>query len=298
MKNYLGQKITKLYVSLTEKCNLNCRYCMPEPGAACQTEEKVLSREEITRLVKIAAGLGIQELVITGGEPTLCEDLEELIIKWKQIDGIERITLLTNGVTLYERLAELKKAGLDEVWIHLDTTQTHQYKRITRGKVSSMVPLQAVWRAVSLDFPTRIVCVLQEELGDEVRVLAGIAKQYPVGIDFTELLPVCWGHDGNFLSKEKAFHCLKISHPDLKKEENEDPFYETYRSRDLKGSIRFTGMDPLEPDRFEPYLHMMSDGLLKMGIGDQQGCELGNRLRQGESDVQLKAAMRAWIAER
>ena len=134
-----GRLHDNLRLSVTDRCNIRCFYCMPEDGVKFQPREQLLSFEEIERFVRVAVTLGVRKLRITGGEPLLRKDLPQLIRMLAAIDGIEDMALTTNGVLLRAQAQELYDAGLRRINVHLDTLDRERFKTITRrddfGKV-------------------------------------------------------------------------------------------------------------------------------------------------------------------
>jgi cyclic pyranopterin phosphate synthase len=127
------RNITYLRVSVTDRCNLRCVYCMPEGGIDLINKEEILSIEEIVEVIKVGAELGIQKIRITGGEPLVRKGIVDLVQMINQIKGIREITMTTNGILLPKFAEDLKNAGLNRVNISLDTVSQTQYSRITRG---------------------------------------------------------------------------------------------------------------------------------------------------------------------
>ncbi|MFQ3573548.1 MAG: GTP 3',8-cyclase MoaA, partial [Thermodesulfovibrionales bacterium] len=125
--------IDYLRISITDKCNLRCIYCMPEEGIKLYNHEEILSYEEITRIVKVAVGLGVKKIRITGGEPLVKKDLSFLISSLNSIVGVVDISMTTNGTLLKRFAKELFDAGLKRVNVSLDTFKPDRYKQITRG---------------------------------------------------------------------------------------------------------------------------------------------------------------------
>ena len=132
MLDQYRRNIHYLRVSVTDRCNLRCRYCMPADGVQWMEHDAILSYEQIVRLVRLAAGLGIDTVRLTGGEPLVRKGLDRLVWALKAIPNIRTVTLTTNGVLLAEQLPALCKAGLDGVNISLDTLDRAQYAAITR----------------------------------------------------------------------------------------------------------------------------------------------------------------------
>jgi len=132
MYDQFGRNIRYLRVSVTDRCNLRCRYCMPEEGVEWVDHSSILSYEQIVRLVRLAAGLGVEKVRLTGGEPLVRKGLAGLVKELKSIDGIRTVSLTTNGVLLAEQLPGLLEAGLDGVNLSLDTLDRAQFASLTR----------------------------------------------------------------------------------------------------------------------------------------------------------------------
>ena len=128
-----GRMHDYLRISVTDRCNLRCVYCMPEEGMEFEWDEKLLTFEEITEVVRVLAGLGVRKLRLTGGEPLVRKNLEQLIGMLSQIPGIEDIALTTNGIYFASR-AERRVAGLTRVNISLDSLKADRFSLITRGQ--------------------------------------------------------------------------------------------------------------------------------------------------------------------
>ncbi|MCD8109964.1 MAG: radical SAM protein [Clostridiales bacterium] len=267
---------------------------MPEEGIICKTKDETLDNREIVRFVKIVGSLGVRHITLLGGEPLLKENFTELLRELKTLPEIEKISVLSNGTLLYSELEKLRDAGLDEIAIHLDATQSHLYKRLTRGKISSAEVLKAIWKGVSLDMPVRIFCVLQEAVADEIPILAGLAKQYSLSVDFSELLPIRWDHEADFFSSKQAIEKLKISYTDLCPDGKpaEDGIWESYQSGRLKGRIRFLSKGGEAPFYF---LYLSCDGKLAKGIGENERLDVRRLLRNDLSDAEIKRSVRRVI---
>ena len=132
MIDKLNRKIEYMRISVTDRCNLRCVYCMPEEGIENISHEEILSYDEIIRICKCIANLGIKKIKITGGEPLVRKDIIDLIKEIKGIDGIDEVTITTNGVLLYEMADKLYEAGIDAVNISLDTLNRDKFIKITR----------------------------------------------------------------------------------------------------------------------------------------------------------------------
>ena len=132
MLDKFGRNIDYLRISVTENCNLRCIYCVDENSIMSSCNKDTLSDEEIYKIVKECASLGIRKIRITGGEPLVRKNIEDLVYKLKSIDGIKEIYITTNGVLLKDKIEELKKNGLTGVNISLDSLKENRFKKITK----------------------------------------------------------------------------------------------------------------------------------------------------------------------
>ena len=200
MQDRMGRTIDYLRISITDRCNLRCRYCMPGEGICWRPMEEILTYEEITEFCRIASGLGITKVKITGGEPLVRRGCPDLIRALKDIPGIRQVTMTTNGVLLSEYLRELLDAGLDAVNISLDSLRPDVYEQITRRAELGQV-LKGLDLAVESGLPVKINTVLQKGVNDtEWEELAGLAEKRPVDVRFIELMPIGDGKEETGIS--------------------------------------------------------------------------------------------------
>lgn len=191
MIDSFGRKINYLRISLTDRCNLRCIYCMPKKGIAeIVPHEELLSLEEIYELTKSFVELGIDKIRFTGGEPLVRKNIVELIRKTSELDGVKDISLTTNAQLLKGMAKDLKEAGLNRVNISLDTLDRDKFASITRGGNLDSV-LEAIDEAIRVGLtPIKINTVLIGGFNDdEIQDLVGLTKR---GIDvrFIELMPI------------------------------------------------------------------------------------------------------------
>ena len=132
MLDKLNRKIDYLRISVIDRCNLRCVYCMPEEGIESIPHDEILTYDEILRICETVSQLGIKKIKITGGEPLVRKDIVNLIRDIKNLDKIEQVTLTTNGILLYDMLDDLYDAGIDAINISLDTLKEDNFKQITR----------------------------------------------------------------------------------------------------------------------------------------------------------------------
>ena len=191
MKDQHGRSIEYLRISVTDRCNFRCVYCMPEQGLDWLPKKDILSYEEITAVVRELAPLGLRRLRVTGGEPTIRPDLVRLIAMLRAVDGIEDIALSTNGVKLPAMARDLKAAGLDRVNISADSLQPERIAKIARRNLS-FEPEKAVRAALDAGLePVKLnVVVMRGVNDDEVGDFAALTQRVAVHVRFIELMPV------------------------------------------------------------------------------------------------------------
>jgi len=186
-----GRSIEYLRISVTDRCNFRCVYCMPEAGLNWLPKADILSYEEITEVVRQLAPKGLRRLRITGGEPTIRPDLVRLIAMLRAVDGIEDIALSTNGVKLPAMAADLKAAGLDRVNISADSLQPERIAKIARRNLG-FEPVTALRAALDAQLePVKLNVVVMRGINDdEVLDFARLTLEHRAHIRFIELMPV------------------------------------------------------------------------------------------------------------
>lgn len=191
MQDQFQRRIEYLRISVTDRCNLRCKYCMPETGVQWIPHEEILSFEEIQRLIKISTLLGFKRFRITGGEPLVRKGIVDFIAQVSQIPGVEDLMLTTNGMLLPEMAFDLKAAGLNRVNISLDTFDPQQFREITRGGEVDKV-LQGVFRSLEAGLqPVKLnVVVVRDFNVKELSKFLELARNYPIHVRFIELMPI------------------------------------------------------------------------------------------------------------
>jgi cyclic pyranopterin phosphate synthase len=186
-----GRRIEYLRISVTDRCNFRCAYCMPLEGLPWLPREEILSYEEITEVVRQLAPLGVSRLRITGGEPTIRPQLSTLIAMLRAVPGIEDIALSTNGVKLPEMADELKAAGLDRVNMSADSLRPERIREIARRSLK-FSPLDAASAAERAGLgPVKINMVVMRGINDdEIEDFARLTMAHPWHVRFIELMPV------------------------------------------------------------------------------------------------------------
>jgi len=214
LDNY-GREINYLRVSLTDRCNLRCIYCMPEQGVEKKKHEDILRFEEVIKVVKTSTTLGIKKVRYTGGEPLIIPGIDRLIYDTSKIKNIEDVALTTNGILLSEVAEELKKSGLKRVNISLDTLNKRKYKSITRGGDLDKV-IDAIDKCLTIGLnPVKINTVVIRGINDdEIKDFIRLSKELPVEVRFIQLMPI--GEGAKLYDKGKmSFDEIIDDYPDL-----------------------------------------------------------------------------------
>jgi len=201
-----GRRITYLRVSVTDRCNLRCVYCLPDSGVRWLPREEILRFEEIRDVVAAGAGLGIRRVRLTGGEPLVREGLDELVRMLAAIPELDDLSLTTNGVLLARQARALARAGLRRVNVSLDTLQADRFRQITRfGSIEDVWDgIDAAWQA-GLDPVKLNVVVMRGINDDELAAMGRLTLEQPLHIRFIELMPI-----GDFFSPEKVVPAAEI----------------------------------------------------------------------------------------
>lgn len=191
MLDRLGRDINYMRISITDRCNLRCRYCMPQEGVSLKAHREILSFEEIETVVRVGSELGIRKIRLTGGEPLIRRNLPELIHGISRIDAIDDVAITTNGVLFSSLAARLKEAGLNRVNLSIDTLQKDRYHYITRGGDVAVV-IKALETALAEGLePVKVNTVLIKGFNDdEILDFCRLAYNLPVHIRFIEFMPV------------------------------------------------------------------------------------------------------------
>ena len=191
MKDGQGRDISYMRISITDRCNLRCKYCMPH-GARTAPKSEILTLEEIRAVARCSAKLGIRSLKVTGGEPLVRRDCCRLVGMLKEIPGIERVTLTTNGALLEPLLDSLQEAGIDGINISLDTVDRRRYEAITGQDCLEQV-LEGLYGCLRRGIPVKINAVALDLEEESWRGILELARELPVDVRFIELMPMGMG---------------------------------------------------------------------------------------------------------
>ncbi len=194
MKDLYGRNITYLRLSVTDLCNLRCRYCMPIEGVCKKKHSDMMSQEEMINVAKAAASLGIKKIRITGGEPLIKRNILSICENIAKIDGIEEVCITTNGLMLPTMAQDLKNAGVNRLNISIDTLDEHKYRYITRfGHLDTA--LEGIDKAMEVGFDyIKINTVLIGGFNDdEIEDFANLTWDNNIDVRFIELMPMMHG---------------------------------------------------------------------------------------------------------
>lgn len=291
MRDKFNRKINYLRVSVTDRCNLRCVYCMPEQGIINKPAADILSFEQIYKIVKAASGLGIDKVRITGGEPLVRKDLPLLIRKLKAIGGLKEICLTTNGIYLSECAAALKDAGLDRINVSLDSLSPIRFKEITRGG-----DLDAVFKGIDAALLAglsglKINAVLLKDFNsDEVLDFASLTRMKPLNVRFIEYMPTgtdYFSYDKIFFSTQTAKAICSSLGELIPVDSKEIEAARIFKIKGFCGTVGF--ISPIS----QPFcsscnkLRLTSDGLLRNCLHSAKTIDLKKALNEDNSEVML-----------
>ena len=293
--------IDYLRISVTDKCNLRCVYCMPEAGLPWLQRAEILSYEEISEIVRAAASVGVRSVRLTGGEPLLRRDLHRLVARLAAIDGIEDISLSTNAVLLEEQLDALVQAGLHRVNVSLDTLRPDRFEAIARRPGLDAV-LRGIDAAIAAGLaPVKLNCVIMRGTNDdELEAFAELTRTRALFVRFIEIMPV---HENLEVSRDaylssdeilQRFGAIEQLQPVDGPRGNGPARYFAYR-----GAAGAVGViSPLSHDYCERCnrVRLTADGRLRLCLFGENHIDLRTPLRAGASRDELASIFRSSMA--
>ncbi|MDA0683410.1 MAG: GTP 3',8-cyclase MoaA [Bacteroidetes bacterium] len=291
MTDSFGRRHTYLRISLTERCNLRCTYCMPAEGVALRPKSHILSFEEILRLASLLVAHGVTKIRLTGGEPLIRKELVQLVSRLSSLEGLEELTITTNGLLLPRKLDELKSAGITGFNISLDTLQEERFKEITRRPGLDTV-LDAIRMTADAGYdPVKVNCVVIRGFNeDELVDFVDMSQHLPVEIRFIEYMPF----DGNawsnakFLPYQEMTDIIQETHPAFQRfGESDSETAKLWRVPGYQGTVGFISS---MSDHFCSgcnRIRITADGKLKVCLFGASEVNLRDAMRDGISDEQL-----------
>jgi cyclic pyranopterin phosphate synthase len=315
-----GRILRDLRVSITDRCNFRCMYCLPETEAAQNfyrghwahlpnpapivqqwvPKSSILSFEEIERLVRVAVSHGIQKIRLTGGEPLLRHDVENLVARLAKIDGIEDLAMTTNGFLFLQKGRALREAGLRRVSFSLDSLDRNNFKKIT-GRDGLDEVLQSIALAQELGFdPVKVNAVVIRDINDhELEALAGFARERSLSLRFIEFMPLdsarAWQKE-MVVSGSQILNRLRQRF-DLQPVPSTNASSTSKRWRFADGAGEIGIIAPVS----EPFcghcnrIRLTADGKIRTCLFSVTEHDLRSHLRNGISDQQLSALLKGIV---
>jgi len=298
-----GRQIKSLRVSVTDKCNFRCRYCMPAEGLEWLGREELLTFEEIQRLVRVLASMGVDEVRLTGGEPLVRRDLPVLVGMLADTPGVRDLSLTTNGVLLDRFAGPLVEAGLRRLNVSLDSLSHVRFAEITRRDALDRVlaGLAEAERYPQLR-PIKVNCVaIRGFTEEEVPALAELARRKPYVVRFIEFMPLdadqAW-RDDDVLTGGEILALIEERWPLVEVPAKPSSTARRFRFADGAGEIGF--VNPVS----EPFcsscdrIRLTADGQLRTCLFSRREWDLKTPLRDGSSDDRLEELIRFAVAHK
>lgn len=293
LKDRFERKIDYIRISVTDRCNLRCIYCMPSEGVRFIEHREILRYEEILRIVRIASRHGISRVRITGGEPLIRRDIISFIASLSEIPAVDDISLTTNGIFLKRYADGLLKAGLKRINVSLDSLDSAKYERITRGNHLSEV-WEGIEEAERIGMkPIKINNVpIRGFNDDEITRFAMLTLERPIGVRFIEFMPIgpkeIWD-EKKYVSSEEIKNRISYlgdlvpANPDMQAGPAR-----SYRIKGAKGTIGF--ISPISNHFCSTCnrLRLTSDGKLRPCLFSESEIDIKNPMRDGCDDLEIE----------
>ena len=328
-----NRTIDYLRVSITDRCNFRCVYCMPEEGSPIAPKEELLSADEFVRLVRIAVEAGIRKVRLTGGEPLVRKDLVEIVAGIAALDGVEDLSLTTNGYILDELAAALAGAGLTRINVSLDTLRPDRFKAIARrGDLERVIAGIGAARSAGIG-PIKINCVAMRGVNeDEAADFAAWTLREEIHFRFIELMPIRWNldetsgfdplsaHQGTgllqlrqskgsmlsdlqmrrmFISAEELRSLIESVHGPMEPAElRTNGPARTYRLPGAPGTVGFISQISSDLCANCNRIRLTSDGFLRPCLMSDGELDLRSPMRSGASDEEISALFQHVVAHK
>ncbi|KAF6260541.1 molybdenum cofactor biosynthesis prote [Scenedesmus sp. NREL 46B-D3] len=295
---------TYLRISLTERCNLRCTYCMPADGVELTSSQHLMTPQEVERLATLFVKAGVRKIRLTGGEPTVRKDLQEIVQRLSNLKplGLQTIAITSNGITLGRQLPGLVQAGLslNGLNISLDSLRPERFERLTRRRGHGRV-LQSIQKAVEMGFdPVKVNVVLQRGVNDdEVADFVEMTRTQPINVRFIEYMPF----DGNVWSTGKMVPYTEVMQRINERfpeglQRRQDPAGEVAKNFTVPGFAGSVGFVTSMTHAFCGdcnRLRLLADGALKVCLFGPNEVSLRDAMRGGASDDELAAVISAAV---
>ena len=297
MRDQYQREIDYLRISVTDRCNFRCRYCMPAKGVEFVEHSEIMTYEEILRFLRIAAGVGIRKVKVTGGEPLVRKGVCGFIRKVRSVPGIESVTLTTNGALLKEYLPQLEAAKIAGINVSLDTLNPVKFHEITRCNEFGRV-WEGICMAVKTKIPVKVNCIPMRGCNEEELVeIAALAEEYPITVRFIEMMPIGMGTGYARILQDEIKELLedRFGTMELVDEILGNGPAGYYKIEDFKGRIGFISAVSHEFCESCNRIRLTADGILKPCLNFESRINLKQEMRSGISDSDLEHLLKEVI---
>lgn len=291
MIDVFGRKINYVRLSLTDRCNLNCVYCMPKgQSPVFLQKDEIMSVDEIYKICLYLSKIGIDTIKLTGGEPLLREDFEEVVKKIKTIDEIKNITLTTNGTRLEKYMDFLHEQDIKNINISLDSLSPQKYKEITNFKLDKVVEVIKKIKKYNF-FKIKINVVPIDISKEDISNLVDFTQENDIKLRFIEMMPIGYGNRFNFISSDEIISMISEKYGDYKRSDvihgNGPAVY--YSFSKLKTDIGFiSAMSHMFCDSCNR-VRISCDGKIKPCLNYEYSVDIRKMMLQGvEEDIIVK----------
>lgn len=287
-----GRTIDYVRISVTDRCNFRCKYCLPAEGVQSLEHQDILTYEETVTIVKALAGLGIRKVKITGGEPLIRKGLLHLITSIHSVEGIEDVTLTTNGYLLENMAEDLKAAGISTVNVSIDTLNPEHYTEICRVDGLSKA-LRGIDAAILAGMKVRINCTVSEESReDEILELVRYGVEKGITVRFIEMMPIGIGRIAG-IGNDDICTLLKNVYPDMHRNgrtgNGPAVYYDLHQGK--QGEV---GMISAVHHKFCDScnrIRLTADGCIKPCLASDEALNIKDMIRNGCGERELSAAI-------
>lgn len=297
MKDKQNRTIDYIRISVTDRCDFRCRYCMPEDGIESMNEDEVLTYEEIAEIAKILGEMGIKKVKVTGGEPFVRLGVMDLIKTLKETPGIEQVTITSNGNLIEQHVEELARIGIDGINISLDTRNKERFFDITKRDRLPQV-LSSIEAIANTDIPLKINCVPMKSTPlEELIDIANYAKDRNIHVRFIEMMPIGLGKEHTSYQQDELLDKLAEAFGPYtiveEKVGNGPSIYVHFEG--FKGNIGFISAMTHKFCDSCNRIRMTSDGSIKQCLFHEEGISLKDLIRKKKSKEEIIAELRATI---
>lgn len=303
LQDKFGRTFDYVRIAVTEKCNLRCTYCMPEEGVDFSKGEKLMSTEEVLRVIRLLASTGVRKVRFTGGEPTIRKDIVKLVEGAANTPGVRSINLTTNGILFAKYAQSLLDAGLTGLNFSLDTMDAVRFKKITRREGAESV-LDSIRLALDLGFPSvKVNNVLMVGFNDdELLDFTELTKDYPVTVRFIEFMPFdahqIWETGEHFYSAEQIVNNIMKAYPGIEPAPGTRTEHHIFKAPGYQGKIAVIPAFTRSLCGNCSRIRVTADGNIRNCLYSEQEYSIRDMLRSTKDDEEIINVFRRAFAEK